>query len=158
MNTFTQRLARLTARHEELLTRPNAVDLDWDNGIYQRYRFPVVTAAHTPLTWRYDLDPITNPYLMERIGINGAFNAGAIELDGKTLLMVRVEGWDRKSFFAVAESDNGVDNFRFWDEPVVMPETDDPDTKFYPRRLYRTPHQQCTHGLFCQLLQSGSGT
>ena len=78
MNVFDQRLARLTARHEKLITRPNEIDTDWDNGIYQRCRFPVVTAAHTPLAWRYDFDPVTNPYLMERIGVNAAFNAGSL--------------------------------------------------------------------------------
>ena len=147
-DSFEARLARLHAQHQALITRPNEVDLAWDNGVYQRFRHPVVTAAHTPLTWRYDLNPSTNPFLMERIGVNAAFNAGAIELDGKILLVVRVEGWDRKSFFAVAESANGVDAFRFWDEPVVMPETDDPDTNVYDMRL--TLHEDgWIYGVFC---------
>ena len=94
------------------------MDTAWDNGLYLRYRYPVVTAAHVPLAWRYDLSPASNPFLLERQGVNAAFNAGAIELDGKILLVVRVEGWDRKSFFAVAESANGIDGFRFWAEPL----------------------------------------
>ena len=147
-DSFDVRLTRLTAQQQALLTRPNAVDSGWDNGVYQRYCFPVVTAAHAPLAWRYDLNPATNPFLMERLGVNGAFNAGAVELDGKILLVVRVEGWDRKSFFAVAESANGLDNFHFWDEPVVMPETDEPDTNVYDMRL--TLHEDgWIYGVFC---------
>ena len=98
------------------------------NGIYTKWRNPVITASHVPLNWRYDLNPETNPFLMERLGVNAALNPGAIEHNGKICLMVRTEGADRKSFFAVAESDNGVDNFRFRERPVVMPETSRPDT------------------------------
>ena len=116
----------LKQQHEALLARKNEKE-PFGNGIYDRYRYPVVTARHVPLHWRYDLNPATNPYMMERIGVNAAFNAGAIKWEGKYVLVVRVEGADRKSFFAVAESPNGVDNFRFWDEPVTLPETDDPD-------------------------------
>ena len=145
---FRTRLARLEAEYNELITRPNPVDLNWSNGVYERYTYPVVTAAHTPLAWRYDLNQRTNPFLMERLGINAAFNAGAIELDGKICLVVRVEGWDRKSFFAMAESPNGIDSFRFWDEPVIMPETEDPDTNVYDMRLVK--HQDgWIYGLFC---------
>ena len=145
---FEARLARLAAQHLALITRPNELDHAWDNGIYRRYRYPVVTAAHAPLAWRFDLNPATNPYLLERIGVNAAFNAGAIELDGRILVIVRVEGWDRKSFFAVAESPNGVDNFRFWDEPVIMPETADPDTNVYDMRVVK--HQDgWIYGIFC---------
>ncbi len=145
---FETRLARLAAQHLALITRPNELDHAWDNGIYRRYRYPVVTAAHAPLAWRFDLNPATNPYLLERIGVNAAFNAGAIELDGRILVIVRVEGWDRKSFFAVAESPNGVDNFRFWDEPVIMPETADPDTNVYDMRVVK--HQDgWIYGIFC---------
>ena len=108
---FQQRLAYLQAGHESLITRPNAVDPGGSNGVYERYRYPVLTAAHTPLFWRYDLNPATNPTLMERLGINAVFNPGAMELDGKICLLCRVEGNDRKSFFAVAESENGLDNF-----------------------------------------------
>ena len=145
---FQSRLARLEAEHNELITRPNPLDLSWSNGVYERFAHPVVTAAHTPLAWRFDLDQRRNPYLMERLGINGTFNAGAIELDGKICLAVRVEGWDRKSFFGVAESPNGIDSFRFWDEPIWMPETENPDTNVYDMRLVR--HQDgWIYGLFC---------
>ncbi len=104
------------------------------NGIFQRYKNPVLTADHAPLEWRYDINPETNPFLMERFGINSVLNAGAIRIDEKYLLVARVEGADRKSFFAVAESDNGLDRFEFWEYPVVMPETDDPDTNIYDIR------------------------
>jgi len=148
MNPFKQRLQYLTMQHEALLTRPNEIDRTWSNGIFERYRFPVVTAAHTPLFWRYDLNPETNPYLMERMGINGTYNAGAMEFNGKICMMVRVEGYDRKSFFAVAESENGIDNFRFWDYPVTMPETGDPDINVYDMRL--TQHEDgWIYGVFC---------
>ncbi len=145
---FDQRLKQLTERHNALITRPNPMETDWDNGLFERFQHPVLTAAHTPLFWRYDLNPATNPFLMERLGINAAFNPGAIEFDGKVCLMVRVEGLDRKSFFAVAESENGVDNFRFWDYPVTMPETEDPDTNVYDMRLVR--HEDgWIYGIFC---------
>jgi 4-O-beta-D-mannosyl-D-glucose phosphorylase len=148
MTTFDQRLKFLTAQHEALITRPNEIDHSYSNGIYERYRYPIVTAAHAPLFWRYDLNPQTNPSLMERIGVNGAYNAGAIEFNGKICLVVRVESMDRKSFFAVAESENGVDNFRFWDYPITMPETDDPDVNVYDMRLTR--HEDgWIYGVFC---------
>jgi 4-O-beta-D-mannosyl-D-glucose phosphorylase len=147
-DTFDVRLARLTAQHTALITRPNQVDPDWDNGVYLRYRYPVLTAAHAPLAWRYDLNPAVNPFLLERIGVNGTFNAGAIEVGGRILLLVRVEGRDRKSFFAVAESRNGIDNFRFWDEPVVMPETENRDTNVYDMRV--VAHEDgWIYGIFC---------
>jgi 4-O-beta-D-mannosyl-D-glucose phosphorylase len=146
--TFEERLARLRAAHEALVSRPNEVNPDWYNGIFDRYRNPILTAQHTPLHWRYDLDPDTNPYLMERLGINAVFNAGAIELDGKIALICRVEGVDRKSFFAVAESQTGVDGFRFRDRPITMPETDNPDTNVYDMRL--TLHEDgWIYGVFC---------
>lgn len=148
MTAFTQRLAALRARHEALLSRPNSVDPDWFNGIYERYTHPVLTAAHTPLEWRYDLDPARNPHLLERMGVNAVFNAGAILRGGKVLLCARVEGWDRKSFFAIAESASGTEGFRFWDEPCVIPETDDPDTNIYDMRL--VAHEDgWIYGLFC---------
>lgn len=147
VESFAERLARLTRDHEAYIERRNT-PLPWHNGIYQRYAYPVLTAGHTPLFWRYDLDPQRNPFLMERLGINAAFNAGAIELNGKILVMARVEGWDRKSFFAVAESANGIDNFHFWDYPVVMPETEDPDINVYDMRLVR--HEDgWIYGVFC---------
>jgi 4-O-beta-D-mannosyl-D-glucose phosphorylase len=145
---FYSRLEQLTDDYEALISRNNEIDQALYNGIVDRYRYPVLTAAHTPVFWRYDLNPKTNPYLMERMGINGAYNAGAIELDGKTLLVCRVEGADRKSFFAIAESANGIDRFRFWDRPVVMPETDNPDVNVYDMRLTR--HEDgWIYGVFC---------
>jgi 4-O-beta-D-mannosyl-D-glucose phosphorylase len=118
------------------------------NGIFDRYDNPVLTAEHTPLAWRYDFNPKSNPHLMTRLGVNCVFNVGAIELDGKIMLMARVEGWDRKSFFAVAESKNGVDRFRFRDYPVRMPELDDKETNLYDMRLVK--HEDgWIYGLFC---------
>ena len=138
---------RLFAEHEALIQRPNE-PLHESNGWFRRYRYPVLTAAHTPLFWRYDLDPATNPFCMERLGINAAFNVGAMEWHGNVVLMARVEGADRKSFFAVAESANGIDGFRFWDYPVEMPETAEPETNVYDMRL--TAHQDgWIYGLFC---------
>jgi 4-O-beta-D-mannosyl-D-glucose phosphorylase len=145
---FNQRLGWLQAEHQALITRPNGVDYSWYNGMFTRYVHPVITAAHTPLFWRYDLNPETNPYLMERQGINAAFNPGAIEFDGKICLAVRVEGYDRKSFFAIAESSNGVDNFRFWEYPIAMPETEDPDINVYDMRLVQHA-DGWIYGIFC---------
>jgi len=145
---FRERLRRLEAEHEALIARSNPLDESWSNGVFERYLYPVLTAAHTPLFWRYDLDPKANPHLMERLGVNAVFNPGAIELEGKILLMCRVEGYDRKSFFAVAESPGGADRFRFWEEPVLLPETDDPDVNVYDMRL--TKHEDgWTYGVFC---------
>lgn len=147
-NIFNERLSRLQAKHDALIARPNPIDESWDNGIFERYVYPVVTAEHAPLFWRYDLNPATNPYLLERQAVNAAFNPGAIEFNGKICLMVRTEGSDRKSFFAVAESENGTDGFRFWDEPIVMPETEDPDTNVYDIRMVK--HEDgWIYGLFC---------
>ena len=144
---FEQRLAALQQSAEVLLTRPNS-RLPLGNGVYDRHAHPVLTAAHTPIFWRYDLRRERNPYLMERYGINGVFNAGAIKLGDKYLLVARVEAVDRKSFFAVAESPNGTDNFRFWDEPVQLPETNDPDTNVYDIRMVQ--HEDgWIYGLFC---------
>lgn len=146
-NQFQARLLRLFQEQEALLNRKNE-PLPHSNGIYQRYRYPVVTAEHTPLYWRYSFDEAGNPRLMERQGVNATFNAGAIYLDGRYLVMARVEGNDRKSFFALAESPNGIDNFRFWKYPVRMPETDEPDTNVYDMRL--TLHEDgWIYGLFC---------
>ncbi|SET88463.1 glycosidase [Paenibacillus sp. NFR01] len=144
---FESRKQQLTQRYEALITRPNE-KMPYGNGIYDRYSHPVLTAEHAPLVWKYDFNPQTNPYFAERIGVNGVFNPGAIELDGKFYLVARVEGNDRKSFFAVAESANGVDGFRFWDHPVVMPETEEPDVNVYDMRL--TKHEDgWIYGLFC---------
>jgi 4-O-beta-D-mannosyl-D-glucose phosphorylase len=145
---FESRVERLNREHEALLARQNAPFPADDNGIYTRYRYPILTDQHTPLAWRYDFNPRTNPYFMLRQGINGVFNPGAIELDGRVCLLCRVEGWDRKSFFAVAESADGINGFRFWDEPVVMPETDDPDTNVYDMRVIE--HEDgWIYGIFC---------
>jgi 4-O-beta-D-mannosyl-D-glucose phosphorylase len=133
--------------YERLVARRNEPE-EMTNGVLQRWKHPVLTAAHTPLFWRYDLDPGTNPHLMERLGINSVFNPGAIFLDGKFLLVARVEGVDRKSFFAVAESSTGVDGFRLWDYPVVMPQTGDPDVNVYDMRLVRHEDGHI-YGLFC---------
>lgn len=144
---FQHRRERLIAAHNSLIFRKNEPILE-SNGLFRRYHYPVLTGLHTPIFWRYDLDPDTNPFLMERLGINAAFNVGAMEWKGKIVLMARVEGADRKSFFAVAESAAGVDGFRFWDYPVVMPETDEPETNVYDMRL--TAHEDgWIYGLFC---------
>lgn len=151
---FDARLKSLTEAHEELVTRRNAAARN-GNGVFDRYVNPVLTAAHAPPFWRYDLDYETNPHLMERLGVNAVFNPGAMEHGGKIVLAVRVEGADRKSFFAVAESENGVDNFRFRDYPVLMPETDDPETNVYDMRLVR--HEDgWVYGLFCTERRDGS--
>jgi len=144
---FQQKVKTLLTTHETFLTRKNEPQ-PGGNGIYTRWKYPVVTAAHAPIFWRYDLNEKTNPFLLERQGVNATFNAGAMLWQGKYLLMLRVEGNDRKSFFAVAESPNGLDNFRFWDYPVTMPETEVPDTNVYDMRL--TPHEDgWIYGLFC---------
>ena len=147
MKSYKQQIKEMMKEHESLLTRKNE-PMEEGNGWYRRYRYPVLTAAHTPLYWRYDFSEETNPLLMERIGMNAAMNAGAIKWNGRYLLMVRVEGADRKSFFAIAESPNGIDNFRFWDYPVVIPETEDPATNMYDMRL--TAHEDgWIYGIFC---------
>lgn len=144
---FLAKIKALLDAHEHLLARANTAQ-SGGNGIFTRYQNPVLTAAHAPVIWRYDLDPHTNPYLLERQGVNAAFNSGAIYLEGRYLLVVRVEGADRKSFFAVAESPSGTDNFRFWDLPVVLPETEAPDTNVYDMRLVL--HEDgWIYGLFC---------
>lgn len=145
--TFEEKVADLYARHEQLLNRANTIE-PFGNGIYDRYKYPILTAAHTPLEWRYDFCEKDNPFLMQRIMINTVFNAGAIKLDGRYLLVCRVEGADRKSFFAVAESQDGVNGWRFWDEPVTMPETYSPATNVYDMRL--TQHEDgWIYGIFC---------
>ncbi|WP_426452645.1 glycosidase [Paenibacillus sp. S-38] len=144
---FEQRKQALEAEYEALISRKNE-KLPLGNGIYDRYRYPVLTARHAPLVWKYDFNPETNPFFMERLGINAAFNPGAIELNGRFYLVARVEGNDRKSFFAIAESENGTDGFRFWDHPVVLPETEEPDVNVYDMRLVK--HEDgWIYGLFC---------
>ncbi|MCB9330853.1 MAG: glycosidase [Lewinellaceae bacterium] len=142
-----EKIRKLLAEQETLLSQPNQPCTN-GNGIYTRWENPVLTAAHAPIIWRYDLNPATNPLLLERQGINAAFNSGAIYHEGRYLLCVRVEGVDRKSFFAMAESPNGVDNFRFWNYPVVLPETEDPDINVYDMRLVQ--HEDgWIYGQFC---------
>jgi 4-O-beta-D-mannosyl-D-glucose phosphorylase len=144
---FRKSIQRLFKDQEKLLARRNRKS-PGGNGVFDRYEFPVLTAAHAPITWRYDLDRKTNPLLLERIAVNTAFNAGALMHEGKYLVIARIEGVDRKSFFAVAESSNGVDGFRFWDYPILMPETSEPDTNVYDMRLVK--HQDgWIYGLFC---------
>jgi 4-O-beta-D-mannosyl-D-glucose phosphorylase len=153
---FEKRLQALRKENEELTARLNEKE-NLGNGIYERYRYPVLTAQHTPLFWRFDLDREANPYLMERFGINAVFNAGAIKLNEKYCLVARVEGADRKSFFAVAESENGIDGFQFWNYPVDLPQTEIPDTNVYDMRLIQ--HEDgWIYGLFCTERRDPSAT
>jgi 4-O-beta-D-mannosyl-D-glucose phosphorylase len=146
-NEYKEQVKQLLADYESLIGRPNKKATD-TNGIVQRYQYPVLTAAHTPVFWRYDFDRVQNPFLCERMGINSAFNVGAIELNDYIYLMARVEGVDRKSFFAIAESRTGIDGFRFWDYPVKMPPADPEETNVYDVRL--TKHEDgWIYGLFC---------
>lgn len=145
--SYEKRLHLLRKNYTKLIHKKNKC-IQPGNGIFLRYKNPVVTAEHTPLEWRYDLNKETNPYLMERMGINAAFNSGAIKLNEKYCLVVRVEGADRKSFFAVAESPNGIDNFEFKQMPVLLPQTEDPDVNVYDMRL--TEHEDgWIYGIFC---------
>ncbi|MDG3085321.1 glycosidase [Vibrio hannami] len=147
MTIFNDRLKLLKENFNLNASKKNEAVVP-GNGIFLRYKNPVLTTEHAPISWRYDLNPETNPYLMERLGINAVLNPGAIELNGKFYLVARVEGHDRKSFFAVAESDNGIDGFAFWDKPCVIPETENPDTNVYDMRLVK--HEDgYIYGLFC---------
>lgn len=134
-------------KYNKLIGRKNVKSDDY-NGIYDRYQYPVLTREHIPLTWRFDLNSETNPYFMERLGVNAVMNSGAIELDGKYYLVARIEGNDRKSFFGVAESDNGIDGFKFWDYPILLPDTCPEETNVYDMRL--TKHEDgYIYGVFC---------
>ncbi len=145
---FLERKSALEKQHKTLLEQKNEPLETIGNGIYERYKNPVVTAAHIPLNWRFDFNEDSNPFLQERIGVNAAFNAGAMKWNGKYLMAVRVEGIDRKSFFAIAESPNGIDNFKFWDKPCVIPQTEEPDTNVYDMRLIH--HEDgFVYGIFC---------
>lgn len=144
---FEEQLIALRQQHEVLLQHPNEM-LEETNGIIRRYIHPVLTRNHIPLEWRYDFNPETNPYCLERIGFNATMNSGAIKWNGKYLMVVRVEGVDRKSFFAIAESPNGIDNFRFWERPVALPDLNPAETNVYDMRL--TAHQDgWIYGIFC---------
>lgn len=145
-SNFEQNKEKLIEDYNLLINRRN--EKIKGNGVYCRYKYPVLTAGHVPLDWRYDFNPTTNPFLMERIGVNAAFNSGAIKWKDRYLLVVRVEGYDRKSFFAIAESPNGIDQFKFWDYPVVIPPSDPQETNVYDMRL--TLHQDgWIYGIFC---------
>ncbi len=144
---FEERKERIVREYEELMTRKNE-KLFSTNGIYNRYKFPILTRDHVPLNWRFDFNPDTNPFFMERIGFNATMNAGAIKWKGKYILIVRTEGNDRKSFFSVVESNNGIDNFRFWEHPIIIPENGNPDINVYDMRL--TSHDDgFIYGIFC---------
>lgn len=148
MYNIVYHIDNVKEQHSKLIYKKNRL-ISQSNGIYNRYKFPVVTSEHVPLHWRYDLNPETNPYAMERIGFNAAFNAGAIKWNGVFILCLRVEGNDRKSFFAIAESDNGIDTFKFWDKPCIIPQINDkPDTNAYDMRL--VSHEDgWIYGIFC---------
>ena len=144
---YQEKVQALRQRHEALLQRKNQV-VEGGNGIYEKYVYPILTAEHIPLEWKYDFNEKDNPFLMQRIMMNAVLNAGAIKLDGRYLLVCRVEGADRKSFFAVAESPNGIDQWRFWEEPITMPDTEDPATNIYDMRV--TQHEDgWIYGVFC---------
>ncbi|MBR4502853.1 MAG: glycosidase [Clostridia bacterium] len=145
----------LEERYESLITRENRVNDRFYNGIFDRFVHPVLTREHIPPFWMYDPDPETNPRMMQRLGINAVLNSGAIYLDGKFTLVCRVEGMDRKSFFAVAQSDTGVDHFRFWDHPVILPDTEKDETNVYDMRL--TKHEDgWIYGVFCSESHDGA--
>ena len=145
--TFEKRLQAIQNDYKQFTARRNS-PLHFSNGVYERYELPVLTREHAPLNWRYDFNPETNPLLMERFGINAVMNAGAIKFNGKYIVIARVEGIDRKSFFAVAESPNGIDHFKFWDRPVTMPENENVSTNIYDMRVVQ--HEDgWIYGLFC---------
>lgn len=147
MTDFSKKLNLLKKNQADLLCKKNE-KIQSVNGLYSRFKYPIITAEHISLNWRYDFNPETNPYLLERIGVNATFNAGAIKFRGKYVLVIRVEGSDRKSFFAVAESPNGIDNFKFWNEPISLPENITPETNVYDMRL--TAHEDgWIYGIYC---------
>ena len=141
-------ISELINEQEALYNRVNKPDETFYNGLFERYEYPVLTRDHVPVSWRYDFDPKTNPFGMERLGINAVLNSGALYINGKYYLVPRIEGNDRKSFFAVAESDSPVDGFRFWDEPIQLPDTEPNETNVYDMRL--TQHEDgYIYGVFC---------
>ncbi len=148
-DVFLKRKKELEQEYQNLIEKPNSPKNEVSNGIFTRYSNPVVTAKHIPLDWRYDFNEKENPLLLERIGYNAAFNAGAIQFNDKYILCVRVEGNDRKSFFAITESENGIDHFKFWEKPCVIPQIEgNPDTNAYDMRLVK--HEDgWIYGIFC---------
>ena len=145
---YTAKITELLKNYKEVISKPNKVSTKFYNGVYDRWENPVLTRDHIPVFWKYDMNPETNPYSMERLGVNATFNSGAIYLNGKYYLVVRVEGNDRKSFFAVAESNSGTEGFKFWDYPVVLPDTCPEETNVYDMRL--TQHEDgWIYGVFC---------
>ena len=144
---FSENYKNEKRKYDELIERKNEIT-DFYNGIFDRWKYPVLTRHHVPLSWRYDLNPETNPYFMERLGVNAVFNSGAIFFEGKYYLVPRIEGNDRKSFFGVAVSDNGVDGFRFLDYPILLPDMYPEETNVYDMRLTR--HEDgWIYGVFC---------
>ena len=146
---FLKRKNELEEEYKSLVEKPNMPIKEFNNGIFTRYQNPVLTNQHIPLEWKFDFNPESNPYFLERIGFNAAFNAGAIKYKGKYLLCARIEGNDRKSFFAIAESNNGIDHFKFWDKPCIIPQIEgNPDTNAYDMRLVQ--HEDgWIYGIFC---------
>jgi len=144
---FKEKVSNLLNAHSQTILNKNSKNSS-ENSLFSRYKYPVLTAKHIPISWRYDLDYKSNPNLLERLGVNAVFNSGAIKMNGKYYLVPRIEGADRKSFFAVAESSNGIDNFRFWDYPISIPQTKNPDTNVYDMRLIQ--HEDgWIYGVFC---------
>ena len=145
---FQKRKTEIENEFQQLIEQKNESQSSVGNGIFVRYKNPIITASHTPIEWRYDLNANTNPLLLERIGINATFNSGAMKWNNQFILAVRVEGFDRKSFIAIAESPNGLDNFKFWEKPCVLPQTEEPDTNVYDMRLVN--HEDgWIYGIFC---------
>ncbi|MEM8874265.1 MAG: glycosidase [Planctomycetota bacterium] len=156
LDDYPTKLDALRRKHADLIERPNAVDERWYNGVFDRFEHPILTAEHAPIEWRYDLNPETDPRLQQRIGVNATMNSGAIFHEGKVKLMVRVEGDDRKSFFGLAESINGLDGFRFVGDPIVMPPLEDDETNHYDMRFVE--HEDGTiYGMFCVEKHDPSG-
>ena len=146
-HSFDTQKKMLLDEYQKLIDQENEPSKEYI-GIYQRFKNPVLTAQHIPINWRFDLNQNSNPFLLQRLGIGAVFNAGAIKFNNKYCVVARVEGWDRKSFFAIAESPNGIDNFTFWDEPILLPEVDERDTNVYDMRL--TAHEDgWIYGIFC---------
>lgn len=157
LTDFNKRNIEIEREFQKLIEQKNETQSTVGNGIFNRYKYPVLTRNHTPIEWRYDLNEATNPFLMERIGINAVFNAGAMKWGDKYILVARIEGIDRKSFFAIAESPNGIDNFNFWDKPCVIPQTEEPDTNVYDMRL--TNHEDgWIYGIFCTERKDSNAT